>query len=238
MDNLKRTFVENNREIQQVVYSLSHDLSAPIRHINSFHGLLMDNYGDALPEQAKEWLGYIERSADKAGKMVMELLIYSRLCTSHDDEETFSLSELLENIISDRQNDIDGKNARIDIDGHLPVIYGLKKQWAMALTALLDNALTFQPPNQPPLVVFTYKDGALRVEDNGIGVENKYHKEMAKLFKCLNHQNQYPGTGMGLAHVERILGIHGGTLSFERSTLGGLAVVCSLPSQLIRIEPG
>lgn len=222
----------NQDEIQEIVYRISHDLAAPLRHANSFSELLSIDYEDQLSGEAKQWLGHIRASTEKAQSMLTGLLVYSRLSTNQQAVEKFCLQDAWDIALEQHATLVQQQQAEIEILQPLPDVCAVKEHWVTLFSVLLNNSLLYQPENQQPQVKLHSRQLSqerfiLEFHDNGIGVDEKYYDEITTIFKRLHMDNEYPGIGIGLSLCQRILQFYGGDINFNRSELGGLNVQCT-----------
>lgn len=224
-------------DLQKFVYALSHDMGAPLRAVAQFSGLIERHVRDKLDEKEAFWLELIRDNADQAQKMLDALLTYSRLSTKASPHQTFSLLDLTQQVVDAYRQRLDASGGHITIDNTLPTVEGSVDQWRFMLRCLIDNALYFQPQEEPhcPQVLIrnsaTDREICLAVEDNGIGVAETQWDDIVLPFKRLQDQRLYPSVGMGLTYCEKICQLHGKKLSFELSSLGGLTVAVRNSSQ-------
>lgn len=219
-------------ELQQFVYSLSHDMSAPIRAMVQFSQLINQRCADKLEDREKYWLDLMVQNGQHAQKMLDSLLIYSRLKSQEPDYVSFSLLSLAEEV-SDRLQRRHG-SAQITVKGEDRVIRGPKEHWEIYLQAVLSNALLFQPADNDHVarinvdIAITDDKTRCAIADNGIGVREEKRDDMVLPFKRFHAESDYPGIGMGLTFCDRIIRMQRGVLTFSESALGGLCVTASV----------
>ena len=216
--------------MQYLVAGLSHDMGAPLRAVVQFAQLLVEQPNNNFDEEELKCLKLIQQNGEKAQAMLGALRRFSRLNRDNEEETSLSLRLLLDDVLAQKAATIEATAARIEIVCDVPAILGDSNYWNLFFECLIDNALLFQKKtgDQAPIINIEAKrfNGFLQicVEDNGIGVSDSNWALISAPFKRLNHAKDYPGFGMGLAFCERIANIHGGTLRFSHSELGGLAV--------------
>lgn len=225
-------------EYQQLIYAISHNLGAPLRGIVNFSQLLQDSYASQLDDKAKRWLAFLNDEGLQAQAMIAGLLTHSRLSSEVLDKETINLSSLAEKIIS--LTLVPKVNTAECVElMPLPTIDGYYEHWFLLFEALITNALLYQKNAHKPLLKISYwssdQEFVLRFEDNGIGVTEKNYAQIPLVFKRLHSAKEYPGIGMGLSYVKRILERQQGKLVMNRSALGGLQVDCYLPLNIRQI---
>jgi len=220
------------KEYKNYVYTISHDLSAPIRSIVGFSRLLEDELPEGLTEDAKLYLNMILQSGEKMQRMMSGLLAFSRLNTTAQNFSAIDMNALLAECLVDFQPVIAARQAQIEVSP-LPNITGDRNQILQLFTQLIDNAIKFLPPERVPQVHISAlpseKDSPhFVIEDNGIGIEEKFHDRIFEIFRRLHADEEYPGVGMGLALAKKIVARHGGDIWVESSPLGGSAFYFTL----------
>ncbi len=229
-----------NRELEAFAYSVSHDLRAPLRHIDGFIELLQENATAALDEQSRHYMGIISESAGKMGQLINDLLSFSRTGRRELSFQKVALGPLVQDVIRDLEPDISGRNVQWHI-GELPVVNGDATMLRIVLTNLISNALKFtryrsqadieigsQPGRKSEAVVF--------VRDNGVGFDMAYVDRLFCVFQRLHRAEEFEGTGIGLANVQRIIARHGGSPWAEGKVDQGATFFFSLPQRSRIIE--
>lgn len=223
--------VQDEECLQQLVYGISHSMGAPLRGITQFSKLLQQTATGRLEEKEKYWFELIQQNGETAQQMIDALLRYSRIATTADSEQDFSVKQLTESVI---QQCVPG-GATLEVDDQLHTIRSYPAQWTLLLQELLRNAVLYQPQENQHRVVIRIswfadaEDLILRVEDNGIGVNEASLELITAPFKRLQSSDDYPGIGMGLAFCDRIAQLQNGRLQFSSSDLGGLKVDYRVP---------
>ncbi|MGN6552587.1 MAG: sensor histidine kinase [Verrucomicrobiota bacterium] len=196
-----------NKELESFNYSISHDLRAPLRSIASFTQIVLTQYDQVLPEQGQDYLRRVESAAKYMDKLLMDLLDYSRLSRSQIVLSGVSLESAVSDVLFSIDQEIRARNASVEIARPLGQVIGHPATVRQILFNLIANALKFTAANKPPRIrIWTERaDGLLRiwVEDNGIGIPAQFHRKIFGLFQRLHSQNAYPGTGVGLAMVQK-----------------------------------
>ncbi len=205
---------ESNRELEAFAYSVSHDLRTPLRSVHSFSGLVLKEYSSALASQGRDFLQLIHDNAEEMDGLINGLLTFSRLSRQPLKKQTVKCTDLVRQVLQDLQSEQDGRDVKILI-GDLPTCEAdpllLKQVWAN----LLSNALKFTRRRNPACidVGWCVQDGekAYFVKDNGAGFDMEHAEErLFGVFQRFHHAEDYPGTGVGLAIVARIIRRHGG----------------------------
>lgn len=224
-----------NRELEAFSYSVSHDLKAPLRGIDGYAHILLEDYADRLDDEGRRLLGNVCRGVDQMHRLIGDMLAYSRL----ERQTLVSLAVELQPLVEEVANAIDEggllESAELSIDMGGLAVCADRNGLAMVLRNLLGNALKFHAPGQMPVVrVSARRDGALvriDVSDQGIGFDMKYHERIFDIFQRLHRAEDYPGTGVGLAMVKRAVLRMGGRV-YGRSTPGeGACFSVELPAR-------
>ena len=202
-----------NRELEAFAYSVSHDLRAPLRAMDGFSAALMEDYPDKLDEQGVHYLERIQEASRRMGQLIEDLLHLSRVTRREIHMEQISLSDIAEEIAEElkKQN----KNLHIQIMGHL-IVQADPHLLRIALENLINNAYKFSSKRRKPIIeIGSMKDEhetIYYVRDNGVGFNMKYIDKLFNPFQRLHSVEEFPGTGIGLVTVQRIINRHGGKI--------------------------
>jgi PAS domain S-box-containing protein len=224
-----------NKELEAFSYSVSHDLRAPLRHIDGFAGLLRKSDGERVSEQGKGHLAHIINSAKKMGTLIDDLLSFSRMGRSELHIGRVDLQKLLDESIASLSAETERRNIRWT-KGKLPVVPGDYSMLRQVFVNLLSNAVKYTGPRAAPEIEVGSLDGeegevVIFVRDNGVGFEMKYAQKLFGVFQRLHRAEEFEGTGIGLANVRRIVARHGGRTWAEGSADAGATFFFSLPRQ-------
>jgi PAS domain S-box-containing protein len=207
-----------NRELESFSYSVSHDLRAPLRGIDGFSNALMEDYAGKLDEQAKEYLTRIRQSAQLMGQLIDGMLTLSRVNRVEMHPDKVDLSQIICSIAEELKRSQPERTAEFIIAPNI-TDYGDRALLDALLRNLLENAWKFTEKRPHTLIEFGLKQGAggpvYFVRDNGIGFDMKYSDKLFKPFSRLHSQEEYSGSGIGLANVFRIVRRHGGQVWAE-----------------------
>jgi len=229
-----------NKELEAFSYSVSHDLRAPLRHIDGFSKLLLDEYRAELPEQAQHYLTRIREGTLRMGQLADDLLNLSRLGRKELTCQFADLNALVEAVLADLKAETRARN--ITWRTHpLPTVEcdpGLIRQ---VFANLLSNAVKFTRPREHAVIEVgaTTHQGrrVLFVRDNGVGFSMKYADKLFGIFQRLHRPEEFEGTGVGLATVERIIHKHGGRVWAEGELNQGATFYFTLgPSESREVE--
>lgn len=208
----------SNRELQAFCYSVAHDLSTPLRGINGYSNILLEEYSDRLDDEGKSYIERMGAAAERMGQLINDLLELSRVTRRELHREKIDLSHLAHRIVSDlRQHDPD-RQAEVIIAENImdegdPILIRL------ALENLLGNAWKYTARVSSPRIEFgtciVNGETVCFVSDNGIGFDMAYVHKLFIPFQRLHGMGEYGGTGVGLAAVQRIISRHGGMIWAE-----------------------
>lgn len=234
----------SNRELQDFAFVASHDLQEPLRKIQAFGGRLKDKYAKTLEDQGRDYLERMQNAARRMQTLINDLLTLSRVTTKAQPFVPVALEEVAREVVGDLEARIEESGGQVEV-GPLPAIEADPLQMRQLLQNLISNALKFHLPEQPPLVrvhgaiieggeapaEHTAANGScqIAVQDNGIGIDERYLDKIFTPFQRLHARGEYEGTGMGLAVCRKIVEQHGGRIT-ATSTLGeGATFLVTLP---------
>jgi PAS domain S-box-containing protein len=207
-----------NRELEAFAYSVSHDLRAPLNGIDSWSKALVEDYHDKLGEKGFQILNRIRSETQRLGQMVEDLLKFSRETRSELNIQNINFTEMVQNVSNRLEQANPARKMQLVIHPDMQVL-GDSRLLEIVVTNLLDNALKFT--SKKPLAVILvgeiHKDGkkVFFVRDNGAGFDMAYAHKLFKVFQRLHKSTEFPGTGVGLATVQRIIARHGGKIWAE-----------------------
>ncbi|QWV92443.1 PAS domain S-box protein [Geomonas oryzisoli] len=223
-----------NRELESFSYSVSHDLRAPLRHIIGFVDLLNSKAGLGLDEKSHHYLDVISGAAKKMGLLIDDLLAFSRMGRSEMMKGWVDLGLLVREIVADLQGDLQGREVAWDI-APLPVVLGDAAMLRQVLINLIGNAVKFTRSRAPARIAIgaleREDDQEIFVRDNGVGFDEAYANKLFGLFQRLHANEEFEGTGVGLAIVQRIVLRHGGRVWAEGGVGTGACFWFSLPKK-------
>jgi len=207
-----------NRELEAFSYSISHDLRAPLRTVNGFAGIVLEDFGSQIPEEGKRYLERIRDGGARMGVLIDDLLAFARLSRQPVNRQNVDTARLVQNAIDELKPQRDGRQIEIRI-GNLPPCQGdaalLKQIWVN----LISNAIKYTRGRVPAIIEIGCKldDGGTTylVRDNGAGFDMKYVNKLFGVFQRLHRTDEFEGTGVGLAIVQRIVHRHGGRVWAE-----------------------
>jgi light-regulated signal transduction histidine kinase (bacteriophytochrome) len=204
---------EKNRELEAFSYSVSHDLRAPLRHIDGFADLLLQHAGSTLDEKGQRYLETISDSAKSMGQLIDDLLIFSRMGRTELQKTIVDLNKLIEDVRRSLEPETAGRDIEWDV-APLPAVHADPAMLRLVLTNLLSNAVKYTRPRTRAHieigVIEEDREVALFVRDNGVGFDMEYGQKLFGVFQRLHSSDDFEGTGIGLANVRRIIHRHGG----------------------------
>jgi signal transduction histidine kinase len=210
-----RDLVVLNKELESFSYSVSHDLRSPLRSMDGFSLALLEDYGDRLDEEARDSLQRIRAASQRMGRLIDELLGLARVTRAELRIQEVDLSAMAEEILSTLAKAEPERQVRWEIDGGMRVL-GDRELVAIALQNLLANAWKFTSKVAQAVIRVGMRDEDGKqvcfVSDNGAGFDMAYASRLFGAFQRLHHERDFPGTGVGLATVQRVMHRHGWSL--------------------------
>lgn len=207
-----------NQELEAFSYSVSHDLRAPLRGIDGFSQILLEDYSDKIPAEGRAYLERVRAAAQRMGRLIDDLLNLARVTRSPLQPTLINLSEMAEDIAGTLREDSPERNITFTITPDLR-INGDPSLMHIALENLLGNAWKFTAKKEQALIEFgqqnTVEERTFFVRDNGTGFDMAYVNKLFGVFQRLHSTAEFPGTGVGLATVRRIIKMHGGSIWAE-----------------------
>ncbi|HTG43681.1 MAG TPA: ATP-binding protein, partial [Verrucomicrobiae bacterium] len=210
---------ESNSALEAFSYSVSHDLRAPIRAMQGFANVLLEDYGTALEEMGRECATRIVNAAERMDTLVHDLLIYSRLGHTTLDLSPVSVRDAVREALTQLEEDLRSRDAKVIVQEPLPNVLGHPTTFIQVLANLISNGTKFVPPGVKPVVkVSAETEGefvTVSVQDNGIGIAAENQGRIFRVFERLHGADDYPGTGLGLAIVRKGIDRMGGQVGLE-----------------------
>jgi len=224
-----------NKELEAFAYSISHDLRAPLRHVVGYAEMLEKNASGILDEKSRRYMATILESAKRMGMLIDDLLAFSRIGRTETRQTMVSLDQLVKEVRSEVSQETDARNIAWKV-GSLPELYGDRSMLKLALVNLVSNAVKFtRTRTQPQIEIGCAErpsDGVVMfVKDNGVGFDMRYVNKLFGVFQRLHRADEFEGTGIGLATVQRIIHRHGGQVWAEGLVDQGATFFFSVPSQ-------
>jgi light-regulated signal transduction histidine kinase (bacteriophytochrome) len=222
-----------NQELESFTYSVSHDLRSPLRHIDAYAQILQEEFGGEMPEEATKYLTRIRNGTQNMGHLVDDLLNLARVGRQELNFKPASLRALVDEVIEEMADETKASTVEWTI-GDLPTIpcdSGLIKQ---VFANLLSNAVKYSRPRPIARIEIGLTESrdqtAIFVRDNGVGFNMKYVSKLFGVFQRLHRAEEFEGTGVGLATVQRIVRKHGGEIWVESEVEKGATFYFTLKS--------
>ncbi len=213
-----------NQELEAFSYSVSHDLRAPLRAVNGFAGIVLEDFGALLPEEGRGYLQRVRHGSQRMGQLIDDLLAFSRLSRLSLKRQPMNCTSLVQEALEELKPQREGRPVEIRI-GELPPCSGdpvlVKQVWVN----LLSNAIKYTRDRTPAVVevgcLMQNGSHVYFVRDNGVGFDMQYANKLFGVFQRLHRADEFEGTGVGLAIVQRIVHRHGGRVWAEAAVEGG-----------------
>jgi signal transduction histidine kinase len=221
------------RELETFSYSVSHDLRAPLRAIDGFAGILLEDHGDRLDAEGRRAVNVIHHEATRMGQLIDDLLAFSRASRGQMRSAPIEMTSLARAVFEECAAQSPGRRIRLQLDTLLPA-FGDPSLVRQVLANLLSNAIKYTKPRaEAEIELGSQVDGdcnAYWVKDNGVGFDPKYAGKLFGVFQRLHSDEQFEGTGVGLALVAQIVRRHGGRVWAEGKLNGGAVFHFTLPN--------
>jgi PAS domain S-box-containing protein len=224
----------SNRELEAFSYTISHDLRAPLRHIDGYAGMLQEDAGDQLDAEMRRYLDAISTAARQMGALIDDLLAFSKLGRKPVERMLVDMAQLVERARQEVGGVDLGAGGRVTV-GSLPAAHAdpvlLKQVWVN----LLSNALKYSAPRGADARIEVSGEQLgdrvrYRIRDNGVGFDMRYAEKLFGVFQRMHTQDEFEGTGVGLAIVQRIVVRHGGTIEADSAPGQGATFTFDLPA--------
>lgn len=223
-----------NRELEAFSYSVSHDLRAPLRHIHSFADIMKHEYEEALAGEGRHYLAKIMKAAARMGALIEDLLKFSRMGRAKFIAGEVEMNGLIKEIQAEWAADLADGVVTWRVEA-LPVVHGDRSMLRVVWTNLLSNAVKYSRTRpEPRIEVGSRQDGGetvIHVKDNGVGFDGYYADKLFQVFQRLHSQEEFEGTGIGLAMVRRIMERHGGRVWAESTVGEGATFYVAFPNR-------
>jgi light-regulated signal transduction histidine kinase (bacteriophytochrome) len=222
-----------NKDLESFAYSVSHDLRAPLRHIVGYAELLQKQASSLLDEKSHHYMKMILDSSKRMGNLIDDLLAFSRIGRAEAKNTAVDLEQLVKEVVAELGRETSGRDIAWKI-GALPVCYGDRSMLKLVLVNLVSNAVKFtrmrtQAEIEIGCVEGKENDLEMFVRDNGAGFDMQYANKLFGVFQRLHPTEEFEGTGIGLATVQRIIHRHGGNVRADGAVDQGATFYFSLP---------
>lgn len=202
-----------NKELEAFTYTVSHDLKAPLRGMAGFAQALEQDYASAFDDTGRRYLGLVQSAVRRMGQLIDDLLRYSRIERREMKRERVQLRPLLEDVCRDLQEEIEARAVAVRVEPDVEAVEAEREGLREALANLVGNAVKFSPESGGTITIGSRYDKdavVVSVADTGIGFDMTYHDRIFGIFERLHRQEDYPGTGVGLAIVRKVAERHRG----------------------------
>ncbi len=221
-----------NKELEGFAYSVAHDLQAPLRHISGFVKLLQQKMVDYPDVETRDYMDTIFEASKKMSKLIDLLLNFSRLGRTQMQKRKVNLNTLVSEVIREMQEELKERKIVWEID-ELPDVHGDQYLLKLVMVNLISNAVKFTSTRPQSEIRIGCKDEVdsftCSVKDNGVGFDMKYVSKLFGVFQRLHSENEFEGTGIGLANVQRVIARHGGRVWAEGAMGQGATFYFTLP---------
>ncbi len=227
------TLEQRNAELDAFTYSVSHDLKEPLRAIEAFSQFLLQDYSERLDDEGRDYLARMNKASLHLKQLIDDLLRLSRASRQAVGEERVEVQRLVSEVLEGMRATIDAASATVEVDGEMPDISGNPPWVEQVFSNLIGNAIKFSK-DEPPVVKVGIKGieggmGTFYIQDNGIGIDPQYQKQIFGIFERLHRREDYEGTGAGLAIVKRVVEAIGGRVWVESEVGAGATFLFTLP---------
>jgi len=228
--NTNKDLTAANKELEVFAYSVSHDLRAPLRNIDGFSKIVLEEYGDKLEGSGEHYLKRVRNGAIKMSQLIDDMLDFSRAGRIELRLEQVGMNRLINNALRDFTEVIKEKDIDIKVE-EMPELLCDQKMIQHVFANLISNAIKYSSEENRPQINIGFDDTlkAFYVRDNGIGFDMQYHEKIFQVFQRLQLPEEYEGTGIGLAIVNRLVERHHGKIRAESELGAGSTFYVQLP---------
>ena len=222
----------SNKELEEFSYSMSHDMRTPLRALDGFSKILLEDYSDGLDDEGKRMLRVLRDNSQRVGRLLDDILHYLSLERREMEPGPVDIAKLATGIFAELQAKVPTSRMRLEI-GALPPAWGDNNMIREVLQNLLSNAIKFSPANGEVVIkiggVAEINENVYSVTDRGVGFDMRYADKLFRVFERVHPTGQYEGSGIGLAIVKRIISRHGGRVWAESKINEGTTIYFALP---------
>lgn len=229
LEEKNTALVNMNKELEAFAYVSSHDLQEPLRKLQIFASIILEKEKENLSDKGKNYFSLMQQAAERMQFLIQDLLAFSRISVAERKFENIDLKSIIEEVKIEFKDEIAEKEAVLEIK-EICDVYVIPFQFRQLMNNLINNALKFSNPKVPPRIKITSRhvhagklniDGLIpqkeychiSISDNGIGFEQDYSTKIFEVFQKLHSKEEYPGTGIGLAIVKKIIDNHNGVIA-------------------------
>jgi light-regulated signal transduction histidine kinase (bacteriophytochrome) len=243
LEEQKKVIEKANKELDNFVHTASHDLMGPPIMISAYANYLYEGTQNLLDDRSKSYLEKIRTSAKRMKDIIDDLLLLSRISRIKNPYEKVNTGDLVKKTVDRMEYEIKEKHAEVVVAGAFPELVCDRIKLAEVFLNLVANAVKFssKAAGRTPRIEIGVADKRTEyeffVKDNGIGIDQKHHKEIFLIFKRLHTQDEYPGTGAGLSIVEKVVNDHEGRIWVESEPGKGATFFFTIPKDLKASPP-
>ena len=221
-----------NKELEAFTSSVSHDLRAPLRHIEAYANLALTEEEPNLTDAVRDYLKRITGAATHMSQLIEDLLTFSRTARAELVRVPFKMGELVQDVLRELADDMKDRNIQWEIQ-ELPQVQADPSLFRQVWVNLLSNAIKYTRPRDPAKILIKCTERAeeweFSVQDNGVGFDMRYAQKLFGIFHRLHSSRDFEGTGVGLANVHRIVTRHGGRIWADAKPAKGASFFFTLP---------
>ena len=221
---------KKNEELENFVYSVSHDLKAPVISIQGFSSILLTDYLDRLDDMGKRYLSRIQANTQKMQIIINDLLEFSKIGMMPNFMEDLSSRQIIADVLTVLGPQL--KGLKVNVERELPIIHGDRNRLYQVFENLIQNSIKYMGDKESPMIKIGCEEKGefheFYVMDNGIGIAPQYHQKIFQIFQRLSDVD-VEGTGIGLAAVKKIVETHGGSIRVESEKGKGATFYFTLP---------
>ncbi len=222
-----------NSELETFTYSVSHDLKEPLRTLEAFSQFLLEDYGDKLDAEGKDYLTRLAQASGRMKHLIEDLLTISRAGRQAEPAEPVAVEGVIADIVEGMRVTVHERHATVDVPADLPEVLGDPRRIGQIFGNLISNGIKFNRGAAPRVEIGALLNDAgetvFFVRDNGIGIEPRYHEKIFGVFQRLHRREEFEGTGAGLAIVKRAVEALGGRIWVESNPGEGTTFLFTLP---------
>ena len=229
---------KKDEELENFVYSVSHDLKAPVVSIQGFSSFLLTDHLDRLDDKGKRYLTRIQTNATKMQMIIEDLLAFSKVGMMVANPEDVPSYQIISEALAMLASQLEG--LKVKVQRELPVIHCDRGRISQVFENLIGNSIKYMGKTESPLIEIGCEPRGefqeFYVRDNGIGIDPKYHQKIFQIFQRLNDVEDVEGTGIGLAMVKKIVESHGGSVRVESEKEKGATFYFTLPGVACQVD--
>ncbi len=229
---------KKNTEMEELIYTISHDLKSPLISIQGFISAFQEDFEEQFPEDARYYLERISKNIEIMERLIREILEYSRIGRILEEKEIFNVKLVIDDSIIQYSAQFAELNVKVVFSSSFPDIYAERNRIRQIFSNLIGNSVKFMGENDNPIIeigVTEYDSEfvTIFVKDNGIGIPDKFKKKLFNIFSRASNVRKMnvEGTGIGLAHVKKIVETHGGKIWAESEEGKGATMFFTLPCE-------